>query len=91
MTRKRDRLEIIHTILKIVQDHGNSIKPTPLLRFTNVSSQSFKEYYDELIDKEFIREEEDKKKRKYVTLTDKGFKYIEKYKLVLGIIDEFEL
>lgn len=91
MAKKRDRLEIIYSILKIVQDRGNSIRPTPLLRMSNVSSQSFKEYYAELIEKEFIREELDKKKRKYITLGDKGFQYLEKYKLILGFIDEFEL
>ena len=88
---KRNRLEIIYSILHIIQEHDNSIKPTPLLRYTNISSQSFSEYYNELLDKELIREEFDSKKRKYVTLTDKGFKYIEKYKMILGFIDEFEL
>ena len=89
--RKRERLEIIFTILKIIQDRGNSIKPTPLLRYSNVSSQSFSEYYNELLEKGFIRENLDKKGKKYISLTDKGFKYIEKYKVILGFIDEFEL
>ena len=91
MQKKRDRLEIIYSILKIIQDRGNSIKPTPLLRFANMSSQSFSEYYKELMKKEFIRESLDKKQRKYITLTDKGFKFLEKYKLILGFIEEFEL
>ena len=91
MQKKRDRLEIIYSILKIIQDKGNSIKPTPLLRFANMSSQSFSEYYKELMKKEFIRESLDKKQRKYITLTDKGFKFLEKYKLILGFIEEFEL
>lgn len=91
MSRKRDRLEIIYNILKIIQDKGNSIKPTPLLRFSNVSSQSFNEYYKELLEKDLIREEFDKKDKKYVTLSDKGFSYLEKYKAILGFIEEFEL
>jgi len=88
---RRDRLEIIYSILKIIQDHRNSIKPTPLLRYSNVSSQSFQEYYRELMEKELIREDLDKKGRKFITLTDKGFRYIEKYSLILGFIEEFEL
>jgi len=88
---KRDRLEIIYSILKIVHDNHNSIKPTPLLRFSNISSQSFSEYYKELLDKEFIREEADKKGRKFISLTDKGFTYLEKYKFIIEFIDEFEL
>ena len=91
MTRKRDRLEVIYDILKVIQDKGNSIKPTPLLRFSNLSSQSFNEYYKELIDRELIRELLDKKNRKSISLSDKGFRYLEKYKFIQGFIEEFEL
>lgn len=91
MSRKRDRLEVIYDILKIIRDKNNSIKPTPLLRYSNLSSQSFSEYYDELMKKELIKEVIDKKGRRYITLTDKGFRYLEKYKYILGFIDEFEL
>jgi predicted transcriptional regulator len=89
--KKRDRLAVIFDILKIISDHHNSIKPTPLLRCSNLSSSSFTEYYSELISKEFVKEITDKKGRKYITLTDHGFKYLEKYNLILGFIDEFEL
>ena len=89
--RKRDRLEVIYDILKIIRDHNNSIKPTPLLRYSNLSSSSFSEYYNELISKELLKEITDKKEKKYITLTDKGFNYLEKYRLILGFIDEFEL
>jgi predicted transcriptional regulator len=91
MSRKRDRLEVIYTILKIIQDRGNSIKPTPLLRYSNLSSQSFSEYYAELSEKGFVKELFDKKGRKYITLSDKGFSYLEKYKYIIGFINEFEL
>lgn len=88
---KRDRLEVIFDILKIIRNHNNSIKPTPLLRYSNLSSQSFAEYHNELLEKKFIHEETDKKGKKYITLSDKGFKFLEKYKLILGFIEEFEL
>jgi predicted transcriptional regulator len=91
MQKKRDRLEIIYNILKIIHDNKNSIRPTPLLRFSNVSSQSFSEYYNELINKGFIRETTDNNDKKYVSLSDKGFIYLEKYKYILEFIDEFEL
>lgn len=91
VNRKRDRLEVIHDILKIIQEKNNSIKPTPLLRYSNLSSQSFNEYYKELQNKKLVKEILDIKKRKHITLTDKGFKYLEKYKMILGFIDEFEL
>lgn len=91
MTRKRDRLEVVYDILKIIMEHHNSIKPTPLLRYSNLSSSSFNEYYNELLSKEFVKEVIDKKGKKFITLTDKGFKFLEKYKLILGFIDEFDL
>ena len=91
MIRKRDRLGVIYDILRIIRSNYNSIRPTPLLRYSNLSSQSFSEYYPELIEKGFIKEVIDKKGKKYITLTDKGFKYLEKYKLILGFVDEFEL
>jgi predicted transcriptional regulator len=72
--KKRDRLSVIYDILKIIRDNHNSIKPTPLLRYSNLSSQSFTEYYIELIKKEFIKEIIDNKGKKYVTLTDVSIK-----------------
>ena len=91
MSKKRERLEVIYDILKTIQNHHNSIKPTPLLRYSNLSSQSFLDYLKELLKKDFVKEITNKKGRKYITLTDRGFKYLEKYKLILGFIDEFEL
>ncbi|MCX9084324.1 MAG: winged helix-turn-helix transcriptional regulator [Candidatus Methanoperedens sp.] len=89
--RKRERLEMIFDILTIIRNHQNSIKPTPLLRQSNLSSQSFTEYLNELLEKDLVKEITDENERKFLTLTDKGFKYLEKYKLILGFIEEFEL
>lgn len=91
MNKKRERLEVIYDILKIISDHHNSIKPTPLLRYSNLSSTSFSEYYEELLAKGLVKEIADNKGKKYITLTDKGFIYLEKYKMILGFISEFEL
>ena len=88
---KRDRLEVIHDILKVIMDRNNSIKPTPLLRFSNLSSQRFAEYHKELLEKGFVKEIFDRKGRRYITLTDKGFVFLDKYKIIRGFIDEFEL
>lgn len=88
---KRNRLRIIYDILNMIRRHGNSIKPTPLLRFSNLSSQSFSKYLDELMEKGFIKEDVDKKKRKVIVLTVKGHKYLEKYKAINKFIDDFNL
>jgi predicted transcriptional regulator len=87
---KRGKLEIIKDILKIIKDNKNSIKPTPLLRKSGLSSTRFKEYYTDLTEKELIKEVMDKED-KYVSLTDKGFKLLEKYKAIVDFIEEFEL
>jgi predicted transcriptional regulator len=89
--KKRERLEVIFDILKYISDNHNSVKPTPLQRHANLSSTSFNEYHSELLAKEFVKEIIDKKDRKYITLTDKGFKFLEKYRMIKGLIEEFEL
>ena len=87
---KRAKLEIIKDILKIIQDNRNSIKLTPLLRKSKLSSIGFKEYYMELINRGLIKEIGSDRERR-VSLTDRGFKFIEKYKTIIEFIDEFEL
>jgi predicted transcriptional regulator len=87
---KRGKLEIIKDILKIIQENRNSIKPTPLLRKSNLSSARFKEYFIELLDKKFVKEF-NHKEEKFISLTEKGFKFLEKYKTIINFIDEFEL
>ena len=91
MQKKRDRLEVIYDILSLIREKNNSIKPTPLLRFSNLSSQSFNEYISELLEKKFVKEIFDKKEKKFYSLGDKGFKYLEKYEVITGFIDDFEL
>lgn len=90
MTRKRGKLEVIYDILNIIRNNKNSIKSTPLLRRSNLSSERFQEYFNELLDKGLIRELEDKN-GKLITLTDKGFKYLENYKVITSFIDDFGL
>ena len=87
---KRGKLEIIRDILKIIQENHNSIKPTPLLRHSNISSSRFKEYFSELIKKKFVKEM-NIKGNKYISLTEKGLRFLEKYKTIVNFIDEFEL
>ena len=76
---------------KIIQDNKNSIKTTPLLRKSMMSSVRFKEYYNELIERKLVREIIDEKQGKYVILTEKGFKFLERYRAIVDFIDEFEL
>lgn len=87
---KRNRLEIIRDILKIIQTN-NSIKQTPLLRKSNISSSKFKEYFLELLEKGFVVESKNKYQEKVISLTEKGFKFLEQYKTIVNFIEEFNL
>ncbi|MAG38449.1 hypothetical protein CMI45_03635 [Candidatus Pacearchaeota archaeon] len=88
---KRNKLEIIRDILELIRENHNSIKTTPLLRKSNLSSQGFSEYMKELLEKDLIRENQDKKGKKFISLTEKGVRYLEKYRNIVGFIEEFEL
>jgi len=87
---KRGKLEIIKDILSTIKENHNSIKSTPLIRHSNISSLRFKEYYSELIEKKFIQQFEHKGE-KFISLTEKGNQFLEKYKIIVNFIDEFEL
>ncbi|MFH1801937.1 MAG: winged helix-turn-helix domain-containing protein [archaeon] len=91
MAQKRDRLQVIKDILQVIKENKNEIKPTPLLRYSNLSSQRFTEYISELQEKGFIEERKDKVGRKYFSLTDKGQRYLEKYNIITGFIEDFDL
>jgi len=91
MAGKRNRLKIIYDILNMIRRHNNAIKPTPLLRYSNLSSQSFAKYLDELMEGGFIKESQDKKKRKVIMLTLKGHEYLKKYKVIIKFIEDFNL
>ncbi|MBS3143772.1 winged helix-turn-helix transcriptional regulator [Candidatus Woesearchaeota archaeon] len=86
---KRGKLEIIKDILAIIQN-SRSIKLTPLLRKSNLSSKSFYEYFNELKEKELIKEIKDRKNKKII-ITEKGLDYLNKYKNIIGFIEEFDL
>ena len=91
MKAKRDRLNVIYDILNIIRRHGGSIKPTPLLRQSNLSSQNYVKYLKELKEKDFVEESENKKGRKEIRLKEKGVEYLEKYKYIIELINEFNL
>ncbi len=82
---KRERLQIIRDILTIIKENHN-IRITPLIRRSNLSTSRFKEYYSDLLKKDFIIE-----KNKEIQLVEKGFRFLEKYQTIVHFIDEFDL
>jgi predicted transcriptional regulator len=87
---KRERLEVIHDILMIIKDNTRPIKKTPLLRKSNLSSTRFSEYFEQLMNDHFIESIEIKHEN-FIQLSEKGNKYLEKYRGILNFIDEFGL
>ena len=87
---KRGKLEIIKDMLSLIQANHNLIKPTPLSRKSNLSTARFGEYLEELAEKKFVKVI-NLKKTKVISLTDKGFKFLEKYRTIVSFIEEFEL
>lgn len=90
MKKKRERLEVIRDILQAIQKNRN-IKPTRLLYSSNLSPQMFKDYINELLEKQFISFEVDKKEKKTFSLTKKGYDFLEEYKVIENLIDNFGL
>ena len=86
----RSKLDVVKDILSIVSNNRNSIKKTPLQRKANLSTKRFSEYYSTLLEKNLIKELtiDDSV---YVTLTDKGFKFLDKYSLIKNFLEEFEI
>jgi len=90
MARKRERLEVIKDILMSIRQNKN-IKPTRLLYASNLSPQMFKEYINELIEKNFIKLDIDNKEKKTFALTNKGNDFLEEYKVIENFVESFGL
>ena len=90
MSKKRERLEVIRDILKVIQN-SRQIKPTRLLYASNLSPQMFKDYVDELINKKFIQTEDDGKGKKTFSLTKKGNEFLQEYKVIENFVENFGL
>ncbi|MCF7862139.1 hypothetical protein K9M79_07925 [Candidatus Woesearchaeota archaeon] len=85
---KRERLQIIHDILKAIQNGKN--KPTHIMYKANLSHQMLEEYLKDLISRELISVEKLKRGKNY-ELTEKGHKYVQEYRMIEGFIDSFGL
>ncbi len=90
MARKRERLEVIKDILESVRKTRN-IKPTRLLYSSNLSPQMFKEYINELVSKKFLTIEVDKEDKKTFSLTKKGQDFLQEYRAIENLVENFGL
>lgn len=90
MPKKRERLEVIRDILNAIRQKRR-IKPTRLLFSSNLSPQMFKTYVDELLNKGFIKTEEDKKGKKEFLLDKKGMSFLQEYSVIENFVESFGL
>jgi predicted transcriptional regulator len=88
--KKRERLQVIYDILNSIRDKNGKIKPTHILYKSNLSHQMMDEYLPELITKDFITENTIGKGKTY-SLTQKGFDYLNKYRLIVDFVESFGL
>ena len=90
MNKKRDRLQVIHDILKTIKEKNGRIKPTHILYKSNLSHQMMDEYLTELIEKNFVIEEKIENNKTY-SITQKGQDYLNQYKLIVNFVGSFGL
>lgn len=91
MSKKRNKLQIIHDILGAIRQKGGTIKPTHLLYKSNLSHNMMNEYLKDLIGKDFITMHADKKNSKTYSLTQKGYLYLSEYTQVERFMESFGL
>ena len=87
MERKRNRIEIIHVMLKIIQDKKGKIKKTHLMYKANLSHNQMKSYLNELARKELVMENAEN----LIEITKKGRDFTFKYSQLIDFERTFGL
>ncbi len=90
MTVKRTKLEVVRDILRAINDKNGRIRPTHILYKANLSHQMLDEYLTDLINRGLVVETKVGNSRTYA-LTDKGFEFLRKYKMISEFVDSFGL
>ena len=79
MERKRNRMEIMHDMLKIIQERKGKLKKTHLMYKANLTHNQMKIYLAELTESELIEKYSSKDKTP-LKITEKGSDFFLKYK-----------
>lgn len=90
MAEKRERLDVVYDILTAVIKNNNKIGPTRLIQLSNLSPAMFKEYTQSLLNQELLLEKLEKNK-KYYQVGDKGYKFLEQYRVFRNFVEELGL
>lgn len=90
MEGKRSRLDIINDILVAIQEKKGEIKPTHLMYKANLSHTQMNNYLQSLTNKNFIQRIKVKEKD-YISITEKGYQFIQKIKEMKAFEESFGL
>ena len=90
MERKRNRVEIVHDMLKIIQERGGRIKKTHLMYKANLSHKQMTSYLVDLIKNGLIQDKK-AEDRNLILITEKGRDFFVKYAQVREIEKTFGL
>ena len=85
MERKRNRVDIIHDMLKVIHGNGGKIKKTPLMYKANLSHNQMESYLKELMKNQLIGVDISDKKS-LIKVTKKGTDFLVQY----AQVKEFE-
>ncbi|MBI2042909.1 hypothetical protein HYT25_00795 [Candidatus Pacearchaeota archaeon] len=78
MERKRNRVEIIHDMLRIIQERGGRIKKTHLMYKANLSHKQMTSYLKDLIKNGLIIDKR-AEERNLILITERGRDFFVKY------------
>jgi len=88
MKGKRETLEIIHDVLLAVRK--GKVKRTHVMYKANLSPKMLDQYLKDMISREFVDENKIGSGKVY-SLTEKGYKYLQEYSVIVDFIDSFGL
>ncbi len=86
----RSKMRIMFDILDTIDNEGEA-KITTILYRANLSYDRLKRYLNELMDAGLVKEETDKKGRKWFYLTSNGRKMLNELRKVISLADAFGL
>ena len=86
MKNRRDRLDVILSILSAIEREGGKAKPTHVLYKANLSHKLMKQYLKYLEERGVIKVE-----KKAILLTDDGIKFLSELRKMKKFIESFGL
>jgi len=87
MKNRRDRIDIIISILEAIEKENGRARPTHVLYKANLSHKLLKHYISELKGKEFIAENDDKS----IILLENGIMFLSELRRMKKFMEMFNL